>query len=492
MGIDVGTTAVKTMLIDNDGKNMVKSNVEYPLFFPHAGWAEQSPEELWQAVVTAVDRVLERFSGNRREIRALSLSTQRDTLICTDKAGTPLRNAITWMDSRSTDQCARLEREVGAARVYEITGVPVSTIWTLAFILWLREKEPDIFSKTACFGLVHDFVLRRLGAGRHFLDVSNACQTMLFDLSGGVWSDELMRCGGLTEERLPELVEPGTVVGTLDEALCRRWGMEKAALVSGGGDQQCAALGAGAISAGDVEIGIGTAANLLAVCDHPVLDPLRRMICHRAAIPGQWVLEGAMLATGKLMEWVRTELYGGAPLAEIDIDIEAHSTPGAGGLTLLPYFEGAACPHWNPRARGTLAGLTLSTGRADIARAVLEGISADIARNIDLLHQWELAPEKLLVSGGGARSRLWMQILADVSGRTVAVPKQTDSAVLGAAMLAGVGCGMFSGLHAAAGRLCRMSHCYEPRPIQAYGELIQRGETLYKAAEAAGLYRQQN
>lgn len=491
LGIDIETTAVKAMLIDNDGKNMVKSTVEYPLFFPHAGWAEQSPEDLWQAVVTAVDRVLDRFSGDRKDIRALSLSTQRDTLICTDSQGSPLRNAITWMDSRSGEQCARLEREVGAARVYEITGIPVSTIWTLAFILWLREKEPDIFGRTACFGLVHDFVLCRLGAGRHFLDVSNACQTMLFDLSGGMWSDELMRYSGLGKERLPELVEPGTVVGTLNETLCRRWGMGKVALVSGGGDQQCAALGAGAVSAGDVETGIGTAANLLAVCDRPVLDPLRRMVCHRAAVPGLWVLEGAMLATGKLMEWVRAELYGGAPLAEIDNDIEAYSLPGAGGLTLLPYFEGAACPYWNPGARGTLLGLTLSTRRADIARAALEGVSADIARNVALLGEWGLLPERLFVSGGAARSRLWMQILADVCGRKVAVPEQTDCAVLGAAILAGVGCGMFSGVREAAGRLCRISHCYEPRPIPAYHEMVQRGAALYKAAEAAGLYRRQ-
>lgn len=479
------------MLIDNDGKNMVKSNVDYPLFFPHAGWAEQRPEELWQAVVTAVDRVLERFSGNRKDIRALSLSTQRDTLICTDKESRPLRNAITWMDSRSVDQCGRLEREVGAGRVYEITGVPVSTIWTLAFILWIREKEPAVFERTACFGLVHDFVLCRLGASRHFLDVSNACQTMLFDFSRGVWSDELMRYGGLTADRLPELVEPGTVVGTLDEALRRRWGMENAVLVSGGGDQQCAALGAGAVSAGDVEIGIGTAANLLAVCDRPVPDPLRRMVCHRSAVPGRWVLEGAMLATGKLMEWIRAELYGGAPLAEIDRDIEEHSRPGAGGLTLLPYFEGAACPYWNPGAKGTLLGLTLSTGRADIARAVLEGVSADIARNAELLEAWGLAPERLLVSGGAARSRLWMQILADVCGRTVAVPEQTDCAVLGAAILAGVGCGMFSGVREAARRLCRIQCCYEPRSMPAYHEFIRRGEALYQAAEAAGLYRRQ-
>lgn len=182
LGVDIGTTAVKAMIIDIYGHVMVKSTIPYELHFPQPGWAEQNPEAMWDAVKTSISEALGNFCGDRAQIKALSLSTQRDTLVCTDSSGQPVRPAITWMDSRSVEECAELEREIGGERVYEITGVGISTIWTLAFILWLRRHEPDAFARTACFGLVHDFILCRLGAEAHYLDTSNACQTMLFDL----------------------------------------------------------------------------------------------------------------------------------------------------------------------------------------------------------------------------------------------------------------------------------------------------------------------
>lgn len=483
LGIDIGTTAVKGMIIDMNGQVMVKSNIPYNLLLPHPGWAEQDPEEMWMAVKQAISAVLNEFSGNRGRIAALSLSTQRDTLICTDKHGKPVRNAITWMDSRSVCECTALEREFGAERIYEITGVGISTIWTFSFLLWLRRHEPDHFSETTCFGLVHDFILFRLGAAGHFLDTSNACQTMLFDFQKNVWSEELMEYGGLDAERLPVLVAPGTPVGRLSPSLAAEFGLSPdLVLVSGGGDQQCAALGAGAVCEGDVEVGIGTAANVLAVTETPRIDPLRRMVCHRAAENGKWVLEGAMLATGKLIEWMRETVFCGVSLSEIDREVADSSSPGASGLVVLPHFEGAACPYWNPQARGVIAGLTLSSSRADLARAFLESISFEIRKCVDLLRLFGVLPEKIWISGGASRSSVWMQILADVLGVQIEIAEETDCAALGAALLAGVGCGLFPTAQWAAEKAVRCRKTFLPNDSlrKQYDQLYQKNQALYQ------------
>ncbi|HEY5586965.1 MAG TPA: FGGY family carbohydrate kinase [Ruminiclostridium sp.] len=491
MGIDIGTTAVKVLIIDKIGNIMVKSNVEYDLLLPHIGWVEQNAESMWQSVKSAVKLALNTFAGDCSEIRAISLSTQRDTLVCVNKDNYPIRNMITWMDSRSSAQCAKMERDIGTDRVYEITGVGISTIWTLAFILWLRENEPDNFQKIACFGLVHDFILCRLGAEEHYLDTSNACQTMLFDLKMGVWSSELMEYSGLSEEVLPILVQPGTKVGILSQALAAEFGMpDGIMLVSGGGDQQCASLGAGAICDGDVEIGIGTAANILATLKKPVFDEHHRLICHRAAVRDLWVLEGAMLATGKVVEWVRDTFYNGLSLKEIDRDIIENSKPGADGMVILPHFEGAACPYWNSAAKGLIFGLTLSATKANIARAFFESITFEIRKNLDILHKFGICPNKIIISGGASRSTVWMQMMADVTGFIVCIPKETDCAAVGAAVLAGVGCGLFENEKQAVQKIVSFGQEYIPNQEleYLYHKIYKKNQALYKAIDSNNLY----
>lgn len=480
IGLDIGTTAVKAMIVDIHGNVVVKSSKAYNLIFPHAGWVEQDPEEMWQAVVSAIETLLTLFHGDRKDILSLSLSTQRDTLICVDANNQPVRNAITWMDSRSTAECAELSSLFGANRVYDITGVGVSTIWTFAFILWMRAHEPENFARTACFGLVHDFIMCRLGAQEHYLDVSNACQTMLYDYRSNVWSQELMTYGGLSEDKLPHLVAPGISIGTIDPTLAQRWQLSTdLRLISGGGDQQCAALGSGAVQAGDVEIGIGTAANLLALSDVSISDPLQRMICHRAAIQDKFVLEGAMLAMGRMIEWMRAEIFPYANLIEIDALINEQSKPGAAGLIALPHFEGAACPYWNSQATGALLGLRLSTSKADIARALMESTGFEIKKSLDLLNEFGIHPSSLRISGGASRSAVWMQLLADILEVDVEIPAESDCAALGAALLAGLGCQIFTDIADAAKSLTSVQHVYHPRC--EYQELYRRAYSKNKA-----------
>jgi D-xylulose kinase len=492
IGIDIGTTSVKVLIMDAGGLVTAKADSGYDLLLPKNGWVEQDAGSMWQAICSAMIDALKKFKFDRRSIRAISLSTQRDTLVCVDEKNRPVRNMITWMDSRSVAECEALSREFGESRVYEITGVTVSPIWTLAFILWLRNNEKKNFEATSCFALVHDYVMMRLGAKGHFLDSSNACQTMLYDFRQGVWSVELMEYAGLTEEKLPVLVEPGSQIGTIDPVIAAEFGLSNTVvLIAGGGDQQCAATGAGAALPGDVEIGIGTAGNILAMTESPLLDPAHRMICHRAALTGLWVLEGAMLATGKVIAWLQDTIYEGMSLKNIDDEITIKSAPGAGGLALLPHFEGAACPYWNPRASGVLFGLSLSSKQPDIARAVLEGVCFEIRKNIDLLAEWNLKPTRVLVSGGAARSALWMKMLADILALEVCVPAESDCAALGAALLAAYGCGIIKTIEEFMPRLSASYTIYSPdREICAvYEPLYAKNSALYRAIEAAGLYR---
>lgn len=482
MGIDIGTTAVKVIIVDINGNIMVKSACVYNLLFPQEGWVEQDPEEMWMAVVTAIEQALEKYPYDRKDILGLSLSTQRDTMVCVDEKNQPVRNAITWMDGRSKAECEKLASEFGADRVYDITGVGVNTIWTFAFILWMRSHEPENFARTVCFGLVHDYILGRLGAKEHWLDMSNACQTMLYDYKAGIWSPELMEYGNLEKTQLPNLIDSGVCIGTLLPELALKWGLsENFRLVSGGGDQQCAALGSGAVKKGDLEIGIGTAANLLAMVDRPIIDLQRRMICHRSAVKGQFVLEGAMLAIGRIVEWLNKEIFPGVSLKEIDALIEKDSQPGSSGLLMLPHFEGAGCPYWNPEATGVIYGLRLSSSRVDIARAVLESTAFEIKKSLDLLKEFGITPSAVRISGGAAKSSTWMQILADILEVDVQIPKNTECAALGAAILAGLGCDVFDDVQQAASCMNPIEMIYYPRPefTDSYREIYQKNKKLY-------------
>jgi xylulokinase len=467
---------------------------------PHLGWVEQDMEAIWDALVDALASVTGKLAPEQRKaVAALALSTQRDTLVTMDADGKPMRNAITWMDSRGDAECRQLESSLGAEKVYRITGVPISTIWTYTFILWLKNNEPDLYARARCFGLVHDFVLRRLGAEGHFLDYSNACETMLFDFQNLAWSRELLGFSGLAADRLPQLVPSGVAVGKLAKSMAAATGLPaETLLVSGGGDQQCAALGAGAIEEGDVEIGIGTAANILAVVNQPMLDEKQRLLCHCANLTNQWVMEGALLACGPTLSWLKGIAYrdvaGGADDSFFDVlnrEVAEGSIPGANGIILTPHFEGAGSPYWDSHSRGLILGLTLSTSRADLARAAMEGIALEIKKSLNLLQEWNVAPKRIIVTGGASRSPVWSQIQADIYGVPVVVLKEPDSPAIGAAILAGLGSGVFKNAEEGVKALVKRDRVFEPdaEKSSVYSQLLDLNERAFLALKEAGVFR---
>lgn len=440
IGIDVGTTNTKANIIDIDGKILASASKGYGILTPHTGWVEQDAEMLFDAVMETVKNAVSLIGDRNNEISAIALSTQRDTLVCVDENNIPIRNAITWMDGRSSLVCEKLKNDLGEEYVYNATGVNISIIWTLAFILWLRENEKENFDKTKCFALVEDFLLKSLGADEHIISYSSACQTMLFNIHEKCWDKRLLEYSGLEEDRLPKLDFGGKIAGTVSNEIAEKLGIPAdTLLVLGGGDQQCAALGAGAVKDGDLMMSIGTASNLLAASKTIQLDKNCKVLLHYAANEENYVCETALLATGATVEWLKNELYkdcnGGEFFSVLNAEVEA-SVPGSNGLILTPHFEGAGNPYWDNELRGILLGLKLSTKRGDIARSVMEGISFELKKNVDMLTDMGVNIERIIVTGGAGKSKAWMQILADILGKRVYIPKTSESATMGAGRLA--------------------------------------------------------
>lgn len=468
VGLDVGTTAAKALVFSEDGMQIDRSREEYGLLLPNPGWVEQNPIELWEGTKRALQKAVGNLSKEqRRAIVAIAVSSQRDTLVPMDANGNSIRDAITWLDTRSISECQQLEERLGSEFVYTTTGVPISTIWTGSFILWLKNNQPEIFRNVRCFGLVQDFILKQLGAEKNYLDYSNACETMLYDIHKREWSHEMLEAVGLASERLlPTLVESGTVIGHISRCLADEIGLSHhTLLVAGGGDQQCAALGAGALRAGEIEIGIGTAANVLAVVNAIKLDENQGLLCHEHVVSGRWVLEGALTAAASTLSWLRNVAY--SEIADrvyeyIDHEVETLSQAGAGGVVLTPHFEGASTPYWDPRARGLFLGLSLSTSRADLARAIMEGIALEIGLSLKTLREWGMPIHRAIITGGAGRSSSWAQIQANIYGISTTLLKETDAAGVGAAILAGIGAGIYENAEEGVRKLVKIDRVFSP------------------------------
>lgn len=492
LGIDVGTTAMKVLAAEYPGNLITATYQEYPLLHPTLQSAEQDMELVWNALLEGVEQAAAAMTPEQRKnVTALSLSTQRSTMVPVSADGTPLRYAITWMDGRSRAECEDLARAVGRTKVYELTGNPVSTIWTLSYLLWLRVHEPELWKKTACFANVHAFLMKRLGCDTFYLDYSNAGETMMFDPQQKCWSRELLRYARLSVDRLPVLVESGARLGTLRRDLAERFGFgNDVALIAGGGDQQCAALGCSAVQDGDISIGMGTAANILALSEECRRDSEKILIATPAALPEKWFLEGSLIACGPILNWVRDLTYAQEFSATVyqtmDREAEQLSVLGANGVLLLPHFQGAGCPYWDETASGVFFGLTLSSTRADLARAVMEGLAFDVGKSLRLIMRNGITPRRIFLTGGAAKSDVWCQIQADVYGLPLFIPQTPNVAAVGALILAALGSGSLASVQEGIKAFSQIRKEYSPDFLrhQQYEELMEKSDALFHSISA--------
>ena len=470
IGLDVGTTGVKALAVSPEGEVLARAEEGYPLATPRPGWTEQDPEDWWRATETALARL------GARDVAGIGLSGQMHGLVALDERDSVLRPAILWNDQRTARECEEIERRIGLRRLVELTGNRALTGFTAPKLLWVRNHEPGVYARIAHVLLPKDYVRLRL-AGERAIDVADASGTLLFDVAARSWSDPVLAALDVPREWLPPALESPAISGRSGEGT---------PVAAGAGDQAAGALGVGVDGPGPVSIVLGTSGVVFAALPAYAADREARVhaFCH--AVPGGWHAMGVMLSAAGSLAWLRGAV---APRMGFDNLVAAAEAwePGAEGLAFLPYLAGERTPHADPEARGAFVGLSLRHDRGALVRAVLEGVAYGLRDSLELLAGLGVRPEVGRVSGGGARSDLWLRIVASVLGIPLERTAVEEGAAYGAALLGGVTGGVFADVHEAVERCVRVRETVEPEPTwqETYEEGYERFRALYPALHRA-------
>ncbi|HEY3988367.1 MAG TPA: xylulokinase [Acidobacteriaceae bacterium] len=469
IGIDVGTGGTRVLLVDTAGKVVCSTVREHaPFRSPRPGWAEQDPEDWWQAAIHAVPALLKETSTAPEEIAAVGLSGQMHGAVLLDAANRVLRPALIWCDQRTAVEAARLTEQLGMERIIALTSNPALTNFTLTKLLWVRDHEPALWREFRSFLLPKDYVRFRL-TGEKAIDVADASGTLLLDVAKRRWSSEMLSAGDMPPSILPTLHECHEVAGTITAEAASLTGLRAGTpVVAGAGDQAAGALGMGIVRPGDVSATIGTSGVVFAATDQPFLDPQGRLhtFCH--AVPGRWHVMGVTQAAGLSLRWFRDTFAADDPGAYARLGESAATVPaGADGLLWAPYLMGERTPHLDPEARGALVGLTASHGRAHIVRAIMEGVAFSLKDSLGIFSEIGVPARAIRLGGGGARSPLWRQIQADVYGQPVEIVAAEEGAAYGAALLAGVGAGLWPSADAACAAVVQVAQRITPTPADS-------------------------
>ncbi len=448
LGIDIGTTATKTLLINQSGETIALAQQEYEIVPSHNSWVEQDPEDWWNAIVKTVKAVIKNDEVKKR-IKGISLSTQGGTLIPVGSQGKPLRKAIVWLDQRAGRQGERLKEKFGDDFFYDRTGYKPRGGLPLLYICWLKDNEPELFKKTNKFLFVNDYIIYRL-TGRYCSDPSNASITMLYNLKLGNWDERLLQIAGISRGKLSEIKDSGVSIGRLTNLAAKTLNLPQDVIVSSGGhDQYCASLGSGSFEDGSYLVSCGTAWVLLYSLGKAVFDAESNITPGRHVIKDKWGAMTAISSGGVVMEWFKDNLISRCIDDNKDniydlYDKKAKDVPaGSNNLLFFPHFIGSTAPTYQLSAKGAIIGLTLSHTRYEIFRSIMESLGFETLWNIKVIEKLGTNIKKIKMIGGATKSNLWPQVIADITGKRIFIPSITEAACLGAAILAGVGTGVF-------------------------------------------------
>ncbi len=448
LGIDVGTGGTRALIIDEQGRVIASATEEHQAFAsPQIGWAEQASDDWWRACGVAVREALAKVHLRGDQIACVGLSGQMHGAVLLDDQGSVVRPALIWCDVRTEKQSRHLTARIGIERLIELTCNPALTNFTLTKCLWVRENEPENWSRVRSIMLPKDYVRFRL-TGERATDVSDASGTLLLDVAHRCWSKEILELAEMDESLLPNLYESPEISGKISTEGAAATGLQAGTpVVAGAGDQAAGSIGMGVVSSGTVSATIGTSGVVLAATSAPALDPKGRLhtFCH--AVPGRWMVMGVTQAAGLSLRWFRDQFgagtnghgtFHGDSYDTLTADA-ANAPPGCDGLLWAPYLMGERTPYLDPAARGALVGLTASHTRAHVIRAILEGVAFSLRDTFTIFGEIKVPVKTIRLGGGGARSPLWRQIQADVYGQRVEIVQAEEGAAYGAAILAGVG-----------------------------------------------------
>jgi xylulokinase len=452
---DLGTTGNKATLYDRSGALVGSAFFGYETEYAHTGWAEQNPEDWWQAVCASTRSLLQQTSVIDDDIACIVFSGQMMGCVPLDERARPLRNAIIWADQRAVEQERWLGERVSRDKVYRITGHRLSASYSLSKILWLRDHQPEIFRAAYKFTHAKDAIVARL-TGVFVTDPSDASGMNLFDLERGRWSERIVEAAELDMHQLPEVRQSIEVVGQVAPEAVDETGVAAGTpVVVGGGDGACAAAGAGVVDEGTAYNYVGSSAWIALSTREPIYDPHYKTFTFGHVVPGMFTPTGTMQAAGASYQWARDQLCAEELKTAEDLGISPYelmneqaelSPVGANGLIFLPYLMGERSPRWNPRAKGAFIGLTIRHTRADMLRAVLEGVTMNLRVIFDAFRAQGTRIDAIRLIGGGARGQFWNRIMADVYGVPVhRLATLEEATSMGAAIAGGVGVGMYSG-----------------------------------------------
>ena len=482
LGVDIGTSSCKTAIFDPDGKVIAQGGSEYPVSYPEKGWAEQDPADWWNGICRATREMISESGIDPADIAGIGIDGQSWSAIALDRDGNALCPTPIWTDTRSETICRETAERLGEDKIFGLCGNPVSPCYTWPKILWYRKNRPEVFEKTEKILQSNSYIAYRM-TGEITQDLSQGYGLACFNMRKGRWDDDACEALEIPRKLLPEIVNCHQVIGRLTKEAAEQTGLkERTPVVAGGLDAACGTLGAGVVKPGQTQEQGGQAGGMSICIDQYAADP--RLILGFHVVPGQWLLQGGTTGGGGALKWLRETVCPELSFAEMS-ELAEQAPAGSGGVTFLPYMAGERSPIWNPKACGVFFGLNFGVTRGQMIRACMEGVAYALRHNLETAEAAGAKAGILRAMGGSANSRIWTQIKADVTGCGIEVPASDTATTLGAAILAGVGTGVYQSFEEAAARTVSVKKTYTPNTeLKAvYDSGYETYRKLYPALE---------
>ncbi|EOS38544.1 xylulokinase [Lachnospiraceae bacterium] len=483
LGIDIGTSACKAAIFDRSGEVIASASEEYPVDYPHPGWAEQDPQDWWRAVCTAIRRMAA-DGVDLSEIAGIGIDGQSWSAIPVDQAGNVLAKTPIWMDTRAQDICDEYNERVGADQIFQTAGNSLQPSYTTAKILWYRRNLPEVYRRTYKILQSNSYIAFRL-TGNMTQDISQGYGLHCFNMRTGTWDEKLCEALEIPGSLLPDIFPSHAVIGTVSSQAAKESGLTAGTPVAAGGlDAACGTLGAGVVHPGETQEQGGQAGGMSICIDTYQADP--RLILGYHVVPGRWLLQGGTTGGGGVMRWLEREF--GAYEREAGLSRQKSSlelfneaaeavSPGCDGMIFLPYMSGERSPIWDPDAKGVYYGMDFGKTKGHFIRAAMEGVAYSLHHNLEIAREAGAEAEVLRAMGGSANSLLWTQIKSDITGKPIVVPSSDTATTLGAAILAGVGVGMYGSFEEAVELTVKEKRRHEPNP--EHRETYERNYQIY-------------
>lgn len=496
LSIDLGTSNIKGAIYNLDGVEIAFKSIEYDLYTPSKDIVENDVKKYWEVLKNIIYHLTLEVKGRVDNIVAVSTTSQGETIVPVDRKGEPLCNAIVWLDSRTKKEADDISKDFDLYKMFTLTGNPeVSPSWPAARIKWFKEKKPEIFKKTYKFLIIEDYIAFKL-TGNYIGEASVYNSSYYYDFVNSKYIEPMLSYLDITPERLPEIVKPGTCIGNITEEASKQTGLNiNTKVIMGAMDQICGAIGSGNVKKGLISETTGTAFAMVVSIDKPIFDRKTRLPCYLHGIPNLYTLLPYSFTGGMVLKWFKDNFFQNKMAEPLEKNIDVYDVltglahkvpPGSDGLIMLPHLAGAYFPEYNANARGVFFGIGLNHTSGHFIRAIMESLGYIMRSNLESLNSLGIKPKRIISIGGGAKSSLWCQIKSDITGIKIEVPQYTETALLGAAILAVVNIKKYTSIEEVCSKFIKLKSVYNPNIKNKiiYDDIYKKYKNLYKSLES--------